>query len=58
MKILAALLSVFVSLPISCYISYSLLSAIHADRLLWFLFWINIPVILFAQLALKLMEKE
>jgi hypothetical protein len=31
------------SLPISFFLTYTMLSALHVDRLVWFLFWINVP---------------
>lgn len=34
----------FVSLPIWFYLLHTLLSASHVDRLVWFLFWIYVPV--------------
>ena len=37
-------LSVFVQLPIWFYLVYTMLAAIHPDRLVWFLFWIYAPV--------------
>ena len=33
-----------ISLPIWFYLVYTMLSAIHPDRLVWFLFWIYMPV--------------
>jgi hypothetical protein len=55
-KIVAMLLGLFVSLPISIYIRYSLLAAVHADRLLWFLFWVDIPVTFLLQVLFSVIE--
>lgn len=44
MKIISGLLTVFITVPIWYYILYSILTALHVDRLIWFLFWIYIPV--------------
>lgn len=43
MKIFMGVVGVFVTLPIWFYLVYSILCAIHPDRLVWFLFWIYIP---------------
>jgi hypothetical protein len=43
MKIASFVLALL-ALPIGLYITHSLLVAINADRLLMFLFWINIPI--------------
>jgi hypothetical protein len=39
------LLTLLIQRPIFMFIWYSILLAIHADRLLWFLFWIYVPLI-------------
>lgn len=39
------LLRLFVTTPIWFYLLYSILIAIEADRLVWFLFWIYFSVI-------------
>jgi hypothetical protein len=44
MKGVVALLGLFVVTPIWFYLLHSILIAIHADRLLWFLFWVYLPV--------------
>ena len=58
MKTFLGLFGIVVCMPISLYITYSLLVAINADRLLWFLFWVNIPFIVFLQIGVKLLESK
>lgn len=56
MRIAAIIIGLFINVPISMYIQYSLLQAIHADRLLMFLFWFNIPFIIITSSLLKIAE--
>jgi hypothetical protein len=56
LKTAAALLAIFISFPISIYIRYSLLAAVHADRLLWFLFWVDVPVTILLQVIVRAIE--
>jgi len=44
MKTTIALLGLFVVLPIWFFLLYTILSAIHPDRLVWFLFWVYVPL--------------
>jgi hypothetical protein len=44
LKIFTGLLAVCVTAPIWYFLVYTILSAIHPDRLIWFLFWIYVPV--------------
>lgn len=43
-KAVTGIMSLFLTLPIWFYIIHSLLAAAHADRLLWFLFWVYVPL--------------
>jgi hypothetical protein len=47
-KIVCAVLRLAVVFPIFYYLAYTVLSAIHGDRLVWFLFWIYVPADLIA----------
>ena len=47
MKTILSVLYVTLTLPaiaISLFITYSLLQYVEADRLLWFLYWMMVPV--------------
>jgi quinol-cytochrome oxidoreductase complex cytochrome b subunit len=43
-KILGASIQILLVLPMWFYFLYSILRAINADRLLWFLFWAYLPL--------------
>ena len=44
MKILTGVLATFVSLPIWYYLLWKILHMVVATELMWFLFWIYVPV--------------
>lgn len=56
MKTFLMFIGLLISLPIRLYITYSILVAIEADRLLWFLFWVVIPVDFLGYVYAKLLE--
>lgn len=43
-----------ITLPIWYFIMYTVLSAIHVDRLVWFLFWVYVPMGMVLTIAEKL----
>lgn len=55
-KAIAGLLTAFVVLPIWYYLLYKLLQAANASELMWFLYWIYLPINLLAVLILKMVE--
>jgi hypothetical protein len=54
----ASILIALIAMPIGFYIQYSVLQAIHADRLLMFLFWVNVPAFVVIQILSKLAEDD
>ena len=44
LKIASGLIALLIAAPIWYYLVYTILSAIHPDRLVWFLFWIYVPM--------------
>ena len=56
LRVIASLLSVFVTLPIWYWLMYRILVAINASELMWFLYWIYLPVALLSSTILKLTE--
>ena len=44
LKIFVGVVGFCITLPIWFYLVYTMLCAIHPDRLIWFLFWIYVPV--------------
>lgn len=57
-KIIAGLLSLFLSLPIWIYLQYKVLVIIGATELMWFLFWIYVPVTILSLMLAKLVEDK
>lgn len=55
-KAIAGLLSIFVTTPIWFYILYKVLDKIGASELVWFLFWIYVPVNLLCALLIRAFE--
>ena len=58
MKIIASLAGLFICLPIWLYLLYKILVAVNATELMWFLYWIYIPCILFTSAVTKLLEQD
>lgn len=44
-------------LPMAWFMSYLTYSHIHATELMWFLFWVNIPINILITIVVKMMEK-
>jgi membrane protein DedA with SNARE-associated domain len=44
--IISGLLAIFISVPIWFYLVYKILQAVNATELMWFLYWIYVPVVL------------
>lgn len=57
-KIISAILGLCVMLPISVYLQYWIISQLNANRLIWFLFFANIPIFIFVSLIQKLIEDD
>jgi len=49
-KLVTTLLNVVLTAPIWFYLLYKILEAIEASELVWFLFWVYIPVAFFSRL--------
>ena len=58
MKALAAILMIAVTLPIWLYLLYQILLRVEASELMWFLFWVYVPLNLFVGVLGKFMERE
>lgn len=57
-KVFAILLAMCISLPIWFYLLYKILEAVQASELMWFLYWVYLPVNIFINLVLKLSSKD
>ena len=44
LKIFTGIVGLCITLPIWFYLIYSILCAVHPDRLVWFLFWVYVPL--------------
>lgn len=51
------LVSIFLLMPISLYLNYWVLTQLHPDRLIWFLFIMYIPILIFSTIVLRSYEK-
>lgn len=58
MKILAAVLSVLVTLPIWFYLLYQVLVRVNASELMFFLYWIYVPVALVVAAVKQAIQKS
>lgn len=47
-SIFIGLITLFITLPLSFYQNYLLYQHVHADGLMWFLFWFNMPILILA----------
>ena len=56
-KIISAILGLL-SLPIGFYLTYWILSQLNPDRLIWFLFWIYVPIVFVVSLIQRLVEDD
>ncbi len=55
-KIIAGILGVFVVMPIWYYLVYQLLVRTNATELMWFLYWVYLPVGIFVAILNKVVE--
>jgi hypothetical protein len=55
-KLVRALLTLFVVLPIWFFLLYSVLVRVDASELMWFLFWVYMPVTVFARVLADLAD--
>ncbi len=58
MKIVSAILTVMVTIPIWFYLLYKILQAVNASELTWFLFWIYVPVIILVSLLKFIIDDQ
>jgi len=56
MKAILAILATFVSLPIWLYLLYQILESVGANELMWFLYWVYVPVSLMVSGLMKYHE--
>jgi len=57
-KVINAVLTLLVAMPIWFYLLYKILQAVNASELMWFLFWIYVPANLIAGFIFKVSEEK
>ncbi len=58
MKTIMAILSVLIVAPIWFYLLYCILVRVEASELMWFLFWIYIPVAVMVAVMRELIKES
>lgn len=58
MKTTAKILSMFVCFPIWYWLCYRVLVAVNASELMWFLFWVYVPLSVFIRAVIVIAEKR
>lgn len=58
MKIFVALCTLFLYVPIWYYLIYQILIRVEASELMWFLFWVYLPVGIFCTVMNKVLESK
>jgi len=56
LKILTAVLAVFITMPIWFYLVYFILTTINAGSLQMFLFWVYVPLAMVVAITSRVME--
>ena len=56
MKTIGAILGIVIVLPIWYYLLYKILQGVNATDLMWFLYWVYLPVGVLVQVILKIAE--
>lgn len=55
-KAIVGLLSLFLTIPIWYYLLYKMLEKVGASELMWFLFWIYVPVNMLCAFLVRVFE--
>ena len=58
LKLLSAVLMVLLSTPIWLYLQYKIMVLVNATELMWFLFWIYLPVSVVATTIIQLKTSD
>jgi len=57
-EIITLMLSIFILFPIQIFLYYKVLLAVKATELMWFLFWVYIPLAIIMSIIIKVIEKN
>lgn len=55
---ITAILSLVIVLPINLWLQYQVLKRVDASELMWFLYWVNVPVLILMHVITRLLEKQ
>ena len=58
MKAWLGILQVFIVAPIWYYLLYKVLVGVNATELMWFLFWVYVPLGMFIQMSMKILDAK
>lgn len=58
LKAISIALAVFIVTPIWYYLLYKILVAVQATELMWFLYWVYLPVAVLLTVIKELVDKE
>jgi hypothetical protein len=58
LRTVAGLIVLFIQLPIWWYLIYKILQMVNATELMWFLFYVYVPVTLFTSFIQRMLESE
>lgn len=57
-KTISLVLGLTTYIPIVIYLTYKVLKLVEATELMWFLFWIYVPVMIIIQIISKVAEDD
>ena len=57
LQVFVALMGVFIQLPISIFGSYLLYKHVQATEMMWFLWWLTIPLMVISQIITQVVIK-
>jgi len=52
------MLTIFILIPIDIFIVYSIMKQLNLDRLVWFLFWVRIPLVILTTILTEILKME
>lgn len=58
MKVIAVLVTLLIQMPVWYYLIYKILESINASELMWFLFWVYVPLGFFCSFVLRASESK
>jgi hypothetical protein len=56
LKTIVTLVGLMVTLPIAIWLQFKIMERVQATDLMWFVFWLNLPLNILVQVIFKLAE--